>query len=223
MSPDPRRMAMQQSDPITTTEVEAALRAVLDRPEYAPVEPPLLHRMVRAVTEWFAGDVWPALRDLIPVPDASDPGWRIVGTVVLTLGAVIGLAVLAIWAVRAVRWWRHRAERRSAGPVTSVGPVTAADWDHRAAAAAENGEWRVAAHALYQATLLRLGDAGVIRVDPSKTPGDYRREARRRVPDRAGELDGFLRWFERVAYGRDDPGPDHYARLADTAEGLVHG
>lgn len=218
-------MPLQQPEGITAAEVDGALRTVLGRPEYAPPEPSTLHRWADAALRWFTTDVWPVIARWIPVPDASDPGWRILGGVLLVLGALVGAAVLLYWALRAFRWWRRRDGARGDEPGPSPGePLTATDWDARAEAAAVHEEWRVAAHALYRATLLRLGEAGVVRVDGSKTPGDYRREVHPRDSTLGPDLHTFLGWFERVAYGRDEPGPRHYARLSDTARLLApHG
>ena len=216
-------MPLQQAESITAAEVDRALQAVLSRPEYSPRQPSLLRRLTDSVADWFSTEVWPAITRILPIPDASDPIWDSVGRVVLVLGALVGAAVLTYWSVRAVRWLRHRRQARAGGESETgrPGPLTAGDWDVRARAAADQGDWRDAAHALYQATLMRLGDTGVVRVDGSKTPGDYRREAR----DSAilPQLDGFLRWFERIAYGRVEPGPAQYERLSETARTLATG
>ncbi|MGK7311884.1 MAG: DUF4129 domain-containing protein [Candidatus Longimicrobiales bacterium M2_2A_002] len=213
----------QQPEAIDAAEVHRALESVLARPEYAPAEPSLLQKWLEAVGRWLSTELWPAILRLLSVPDTTDSVWSVMFAVLASIGALIGVAVLVYGAVRGVRWWRRRIRRSGHGGEAPV-PVTAGDWRARARAAAERGDWRLAAHALYRATLLRLGEADVVRVDPSKTPGDYRREARQRGSPALSDLDAFLRWFERVAYGRDEPGPQHYARLADTASALeAHG
>jgi hypothetical protein len=218
-------MLRQQAEGITTAEVDRALEAVLARPEYALPEPSLLHRWSGAATRWFVEDVWPALLELLPLPDATAPGWRILGGAVLFVGAAGGAAVLVYGIVRSVRWWRARAgSSRHPDGHHAASPLTAGDWEVRARDAASRGEWRAAAHALYQATLLRLGEAGVVRVDPSKTPGDYRREARTRESGLTSSLEAFTQRFERVAYGKDDPGPQGYGSLSEAAASLAaHG
>lgn len=218
-------MLWQQTEGITTAEVDRALEAVLARPEYAPPEPSLLQRWMGAATRWFVEDVWPALLELLPLPDASAPGWRIAGGAVLLVGALGGVAVLVYGVLRGARWWRARTGgSRHPDGGGAAAPLTAADWEVRARDAASRGEWRAAAHGLYQATLLRLGDAGVVRVDPSKTPGDYRREARTRQAGLAPSIEAFILRFERVAYGKDDPGPQGYGSLSEAAASIAaHG
>ena len=212
-------MLQQRSEAVGAAEVHRALESVLARPEYASPEPSLLGRWLEGVARWLTTEVWPAILRLLRLPDASDSAWGVVITVLVSIGALIGVVVLVYGAVQGVRWWRRRVRKprdRAEGPA----PPTAADWRARARTAAGRGDWRLAAQALYRATLLRLGEADVVRVDPAKTPGDYRREARQRGSPALADLDAFLRWFERVAYGRDEPGPNDYARLTDTASAL---
>lgn len=217
-------MPVQQPEGVTAADVDRTLQAVLARPEYAPPQPSPLSRWVESAVDWFLTDVWPGITGLFPVPDPSAPGWRTLGVVVLAIGALAGLVVLLLGSRAAVRWWRHRGEDREAEGASRSEPLTAVDLEVRARSAAERGEWRSASHALYQATLLRLGKAGMLRFDGSKTPGDYRRETRSADAPIASDLDHFLRWFERVAYGREEPGAHHYARLTETASALTaHG
>ena len=210
---------LQQSEAISAAEVHRALESVLARPEYAPPDPSLVQQWLEAAARWVTTVLWPAILRLLAIPDASDSGWGVVVAVLAGLSALVGVAVLVYGGIRGVRWWRRRI-REPRGGLEEPVPRTAGDWRAQARAAAERGDWRSAAHALYRATLLHLGEADVIRVDPSKTPGDYRREARQRESPALTELDAFLRWFERVAYGREEPGPEHYARLVDTASAL---
>ena len=123
--------------------------------------------------------------------------WLVVGW--LAVAAVALLTHLVWTAVQAAR----RAEPETgagAGKAARSRPRTAADWEAEAARLAAEGRLREASAALYQALLLRLDGRGAVRFDPSKTPGDYRREARPH-PDAARALTGFLRLFEPVAFG----------------------
>jgi hypothetical protein len=215
---------LQQAPTLSTTEVEQALDAVLSRPAYVPAEPPLLYRFFRAVADWFGDTVWPFLARFAPDPDWSNPGWATLGTVLLGLGALLGVALLVYLAALGVRAWRRRGRPgASASPDAPSGPASAPEWEALAAAAAARADWREAAQALYQAVILRLGEAGTVRVDGAKTPGDYRREVRRGAADVFPRLEAFLGWFERVAYGRSEPGPDQYDRLRTTAAALGSG
>lgn len=208
---------------LTPAEVEAALAEVLARPEYAPTEAPLLYRWVTAGLAWLGERLGPVLRRLWPGIDLDNPAWETFGWALLGLGAIIGLALVAYLVHLAVRAFRRRrrAARRERAAVAA--PVTAEDWEARARAAAAREEWRAAAMALYQAVLLRLSGAGALTLDRAKTPGDYRRDLRQGDGQLATRFEAFTRWFERVAYGGDEPGAEHYGRLAESAGGLAPG
>lgn len=212
---------MQQTTELSAAEVERALEGVLARPEFAAAEPPLLYRWLGRLMDWFGDTVRPLLSRFLPDPDWSHPGWELLSLVLLGVGALLGLTLLVYLIVLAVRGFRRR-RRRAADPggpgrATPVGP---AEWEAIAARSAEQGDWREAALALYQAVVLRLGERGFVRVERTKTPGDYRREARRQGGEVPGRVEAFLTWFERVAYGRTEPGPEQYDRLLSTARAL---
>lgn len=217
---------MQQAGPpagpgLTVEEVEAALGAILARPEYAPAEPPLLFRWIGAALRWVGDLVSPVLGRLMPDLDFTGPGWQTFGLALLGLGGLLGLALLSylvFLAVRALR--RRRRSARRPGSADPESPATTADWEAIARAAAGREDWRAAAMALYQAVLLRLAGMGAVDLDRAKTPGDYRRDIRRRGGEMASRFEAFLQGFERVAYGAGAPGPDHYRRLTDSASRL---
>jgi hypothetical protein len=122
--------------------------------------------------------------------------WAVVGWMALTVVAIV--AHLAWTAVQASKY----GDRDEAGTAKTKAakPRGAAEWEAEAARLAGEGKLREAAVALYQALLLRLDARGAVRFDPSKTPGDYRREARAHA-DAAKALTSFLRLFEPVAFG----------------------
>jgi hypothetical protein len=62
----------------------------------------------------------------------------------------------------------------------------------------------------------------VVRFDPAKTPGDYRREARKHPAVGPG-LGGFLRHFEPVAFGGRPVDGARYERLRAAAEAAARG
>ncbi|HEX2078152.1 MAG TPA: DUF4129 domain-containing protein [Longimicrobium sp.] len=198
----------------SAAQVDEAVRRVYTRPELQPREPGPLdgfrewrRRLWARLGEWFAsfGD----LRSESPVVY-----WLVIGVL-----AAAGLAILFFL----VRNTLARLEERGAAPrrVRPAGPVnararTAAEWEEEARRAAAAGRFRDAAVALYQALLLRLESAGVIRYDPAKTPGDYRREARR-DPRAAGALTAFLRGFEPAVFGGRPLDGEGYERLRAAA------
>jgi hypothetical protein len=190
---------MQASLP-TEAQVRAALERVYARPELAPEVPgPLdgiraaLGRVMSRIGQWFSsfGD----LRSESPVIY-----WLVMGSLI-----ALGLGIIAYFIYNTLL---RLGDHGSASPRAAGGPPgtidararTSAEWEAEAARAAAAGRFREAAVALYQALLLRLEASGVVRYDPAKTPGDYRREARRN-PQAAGALAAFLRGFEPVVFG----------------------
>lgn len=188
-------------------EVEQAVARVYARPEYQE------HHGVR---EWLAGlfsrlGAWLSERlgDFAQLK-VSHPWiwWMLVGWL-----AIAALALLAhlVWTTLQAAGRGEEDAPKSAKSARAK-PRTAADWEAEAARLAAEGHLREAAAALYQALLLRLDGRGAVRFDPSKTPGDYRREARAH-PDAARALGAFLRLFEPVAFGGRGLDPDGWERM----------
>lgn len=183
----------------TDAEVRAALERVYARPELAPRQPgpldglgELVRRLFARIGDWFGS--FGHLRSENPVVY-----WLVLGTLI-----VLGLAIIVYF----IHSTLSRLAEGDAAPRVARGRSglvdararTAGEWEEEARRAAAAGRFREAAVALYQALLLRLEAAGVLRYDPAKTPGDYRREARR-DPRAAGALTAFLRGFEPVVFG----------------------
>lgn len=188
-----------QSPPLPTpAETERALREVYARPEFAPPSP-------SPIREWLA-DVWNGFREflagLFPGVQLGEGSGRLLFWMIIALLAITALGIAIHLAGVATGRWRAR-DRSRAGVAKNAGvspPLRAEDWEARAGRAAEEGRWREAALALYQALLLRLHDRGAVRYDPAKTPGEYRREVRG-DPEAKQTLNGFLRLWEPVAFG----------------------
>jgi hypothetical protein len=197
-------LTLQPAGGLEAAHVEAVLAEVLARPDYLPPAGSLLERGLAAALGWLREHVWARVSGLLPSPDWSSAGWEAALRIALLLGGVLGLALLGYLLFIAVGAFRRRRRRRK-GAARSIGEgpraLTAAEWEARSRAAAGRGEWREATLALYHAVLLRLEAADILTVDPSKTPGDYRREARRARPTLGGAFEGFLAGFERIAYG----------------------
>lgn len=204
-----------QSIPADT--VRAALERVLARPEYAPPELPPLQRWLGGAMRWVGARLLDLVRWLMPNLHTGDPVWQVIGKFLLAVAAVVGAIVVAWLAVAGVRAWSGRRRRAAGagGPAGAAGPASAAEWEAAARAAAQRGAWRDAAVALYHAVLYRLSERELVRLDASKTPGDYRREVR--GTDVAEPLDAFVRAFEWLAYGRGAEGADSYRALAEHA------
>jgi uncharacterized protein DUF4129 len=210
-----------QAAPLPGAEqVRQALDHVYRRPEFAPPARSPVADLLRAIGRWIGRVV----DFLIPDFDVGAAGERTFLWILVALMAAVGVAVLLHLAGVLPRAWAQRETGGEGGALRRGGRASrAAEWEARAREAAGAGRWREAALALYQALLLRLDERGAVRYDPSKTPGDYRREARRSQEARR-VLDGFLRGFEPVAFGARPLGPEGYERLKATAgEGGAHG
>ena len=66
---------------------------------------------------------------------------------------------------------------------------------------ASEGRFEEAAHALYRGVLLSLSRSERMRLDPSKTSGDYARELRRRGSAAYPAFRSFARRFDVAVYG----------------------
>ena len=205
----------------TAAQVDQALRRVYARPELQPREPGPMdgfrewrRQLFARLGEWLGrfGD----LRSDNPVVY-----WLVIGVLVAAGLAIVGYL---LWNTLTRLQERGTAPPRTAGAPDAVNARarTAAEWEDEARRAASAGRFREAAVALYQALLLRLEAAGALRYDPAKTPGDYRREARR-DPRAAGALTAFLRGFEPVVFGGRALDGEGYERLRAAVAGADHG
>ena len=102
--------------------------------------------------------------------------------------------------VRLVIAARARDERAALGSARR-GMVSADDPWRAADALALEGRHEEAAHALYRGVIRSLGRLERIRLDPSKTSGDYARELRRRNAATLAPFRDFTRRFDIVIYG----------------------
>jgi Domain of unknown function (DUF4129) len=205
----------------TAQQVQQAVARVYARPEFQAQ-----HR--RTWGDWVWGKVarvfhWIGehLRWMRGLEDTNPALWWaiVIGLVALLL-ALLGHV---IWtALRVARMDDDLDSSSSDGKPKRQKPRTAADWEAEATRLAGQGRLREAAAALYQSLLLRLDALGVVRFDRSKTPGDYRREARKHA-EAASALGAFLRLFEPVAFGGRGLDAEGWERLrAAAARGGVH-
>lgn len=145
----------------------------------------LFDRLLMWIGEWLAG-LFQHIR-----------GTGLARTAALTVAALLVLLVVA----RLILSARARDERVR---VSYRGQVAVTEDPWRAAERlAAQGHYEEAAHALYHGVLASVAHAERLRLDPSKTSGDYARELRARgaaayVPFRA-----FSRRFDAGVYGHD--------------------
>lgn len=158
----------------------------------------LADRILLWMSEWFER----VLRLLKHVPSTRSIALGFVALIVLFV--VVRLIIAA-----------SARDSRSEGGTSRRGASQADDpWASADALAAE-GRHEEAAHALYRGVIVSIGKLERLRLDPSKTSGDYARELRRRnamslVPFRA-----FTRRFDVVVYGH---GHADAASLAELRE-----
>jgi hypothetical protein len=121
------------------------------------------------------------------------PSMRTVGII------LVGLLVLFVVVRVLVGAWSTREEetrRRERGRTSAADDPWAG-----AAALASAGQYEEAAHLLYRAVLSAISRDTRMRLDPSKTSGDYARELRRRNSGWLAPFRDFTRRFDRAVYG----------------------
>lgn len=194
--------------------VQRAVQEVYSRPEYNPQEnESLWSRILEPVSRFFS-----RLIDQLGIGEGLRFGAPIVFFIIISLLAAAALAILGYLIWSAVRTTRPDASRPAdkAPGTRKTRPRTLDDWDEEARRLAAEGRLREAAVALYHGLLLRLEQRGALRYDPSKTPGDYRREVRGNE-DATRTLTGFLRRFEPVVFGGRAVDAQSYEALRQSA------
>ena len=125
----------------------------------------------------------------------------------LAFVAVIGLfVVLRLFIAASARDERAERAGHRRGAVSADDPWWSAD------TLAAQGRYEEAAHALYRGVISSLGRLERLRLDPSKTSGDYARELRRRGAGTLVPFRAFTHRFDVVVYGH---GSADAAALAD--------
>jgi hypothetical protein len=195
--------------------VHRAVEAVYRRPEYNP-EPPesVWDRLLEPLRNG-----WEWLVSHLGIADGLRFTAPFVFFLIVALLAIAALAILGflIWsAVSTTRPDRTGAGSAAGGRVRLTRPRGVEEWDEEARRLAAEGRLREACVALYHALLLRLEQHGALRYDPSKTPGDYRREVRGQA-DAARTLAGFLRRFEPIVFGGRAVDAQSYEALRQAA------
>ena len=179
-----------------------SLRAVLDSvfaaPEYRWVERPetyaVLRRWMRALQQW-----------LLDVRESHPALFR------LLLGAMI-LLVLAIFLHAAWVFLQTVRAAGSGGPGAAVAPATRRDrawYRGEADRLAGLGRYAEAMQYDFLALVLALDAASLVRFHPSKTPGEYTREARL-SPEARTEFRALVRDLYGYLFARHACGPREF-------------
>jgi heme exporter protein D len=184
------------------TAVHDSVQAVLRDPAFQrSLRRTLLDRMLL----WL-GDWWDRLvKAMHHLPSTRSIGLTIVALVVLFV------VVRTIMSARARTEDVARQGRRRT-TTTQDDPWQAAE------ALGSEGRFEEAAHALYRGVLVTIARTERIRLDPSRTSGDYSRELRRRGSASATHFRAFTRRFESAVYGHERCTADIIAELRALSE-----
>lgn len=205
---------------LTPEQVAEALERVFARPEFT-------ERSVPAVLRWL-NDQWAAVKAWIVSLLQSLLQLEATGRVLfwIIIALLVAALVAALVHIAYTIAFAFRGRDRAGSPATEaaeeagfVNDTDPAAWEARARAAAAAGRLRDAALALYHAVILRLDASGAVRFLPGKTPGEYRREARR-AGELGGRFDLFLRIFHPVAFGPRAPEVGAWTSLREAASEL---
>ena len=121
------------------------------------------------------------------------PASRAIGLTVL--GIIVVLIVVRLVVAALARDETGARARRRGGAASGEDPFLAAD------RFAGEGRFEDAAHSLYHGVLLSLARSDRVRLDPSKTSGDYARELRARGSAAYQPFRAFSRRFDVAVFG----------------------
>jgi hypothetical protein len=183
-----------EAGPIDRGEVETALASAYRGS--LQVDPGLLERIRRAVQELIQN----LLTRLFSFQGA--------GTVA-AWAVLVGLAVLAFWLLRRLRFVPETT-MEVAGGATRAPRI---DWIARAEDAFRAGDLHAAVHAFYRGLLHALSGRGYLIDAPGLTAGECRSTVRATRPDLFKAVAEATGRFEQVAYGGTIPGPDDVETL----------
>jgi hypothetical protein len=178
--------------------VEAVVRGAAFR---RSLQTSVAERLLRWLGEWMS-----RVSDFL----RSAPSAR-----TIALGAVAALVLVVV--VRLVVAARARDADALATARRGRGVATEDPWSEAERLAAA-GLFEEAAHAVYRGVLSGLARRERLRLDPSKTSGDYARELRRRGTPSYGAFRTFVRRFDVAVYGFGGCTAESVAELRRLAE-----
>ena len=167
--------------------------------------------LVNRVAEWIFD------RIKIPFSEAAG-GNSVVGFVILIL-CVAGLA----YVVSRMRFGLPASLHTDEGtPRIEIEEDRPADlWRADAEQAEREGRWKVALRARYRWLLGELIDRRLLVNVPGRTPGEYRADVARVLPEQARPFATATDLFERAWYGNEPTGPDENQRFQSCAEQVI--
>jgi hypothetical protein len=168
--------------------------------------PSLLRRLGRWLLDWLL-----YFLDRLPTGSVSPTAfWTVTVVIAVLLVALLLRYLLPLGSLRPARSRRPGESGRSA-----------IDYWELARQSAARGDYTAAAHALYASLLHTIAGGGEIRLDDSKTIGDYSRELAARSSGRLGRFREFARGYETVIYGIGFCDRERFERLQQLAQPIV--
>ncbi len=161
----------------------------------------LAQRLIRWISDGLS-----ALMDYLRT--SASARWLAIGFAVLLLLLVVSRLLLAAHA---------RAEDDMMGSDGRRSRPGEDPW-RAAARFSEAGRFEEATHALYRAVVESVARTDRLKLDSSRTSGDYARELRARGSPRYGAFRTFARRFDVAVYGHGVCDADTFAELARMAE-----
>jgi hypothetical protein len=196
---------------IPADSLRAALDSVFRSPAYDWVAAPA---SVAAARRW-----WERLVEWLASFERGSP--TLFRAMVVVLVAIL-LAVLAHAAWVTWRVLRGAAPAARGGAAPPRTPRRDREWYLREAdRLAEQGRWRQAMPLAFIALSLRLDEIGLLRFEPSKTPGEIAREARLADGDRA-RLRALVGTLYRCAFAGEACGADEWRPWRAAVAGEWH-
>ena len=94
-------------------------------------------------------------------------------------------------------------------------------WRADAEQAEASGQWKLALRARYRWLLGELIERQLLANVPGRTPGEYRNDLARLLPDQATASATATELFERAWYGNEPTGPDENRQFRSCAEQVL--
>jgi hypothetical protein len=183
--------------------------AVFSLPEYNEIS---LRTPLARLLEWLGQFFAPLREAKVESPILY---WLVVGTLALIVFSIAGRYAYLSYVTRSqAAITRPRWTGRP-------GWSSATDAWLRAQQEAANGNFTIAAHAMYEALLGAVARRETLRLHPSKTVGDYARELRARSSGLFAAFRDFARSYETVIYGIGTCDQERYERLRSLASPIV--
>jgi hypothetical protein len=167
--------------------------------------------LAQRVVDWLLKQI------KIPFSEAAG-GNTVIGFIILIV-CLVGLA----YVVSRIRFGLPAsASSADDGPAVDIEEDRPADvWRAEAEAAEAAGQWKLALRARYRWLLGELFDRQLLVSVPGRTPGEYRRDMARALPDQASAFATATDLFERAWYGNESTGADENSRFRMCAEQVL--